>query len=340
MKASKNWYQHIKDFQPNLLIVSFGMNDGLMRAFEYLANLNLLKTKVFDSITNCSYVLTTTILPTEDKSLYTQDQELTEYIAKLTYNFANSNGYICCNANRLFCVLRNGKDYYDYNMLKTFLPLNKEYWSGNHRIKDINDTTFKFAEQGTITYLSDNGNFAYEGYISFPASSGATNDCWLDFIFRGNAKFSNLYGFIVRLIPKADGSLDVLLYNGTGTFTGSGKNITTLGFGKVAYIEISFINNKLIVKIKNEIVFEKEYIDYSFDGYFAIKNYSGGAVQFAETKLSYGKYLIEPTVYKELDLVGNPDKTTSGNGINHPTDFGHGLFYYPPFKKLIDELIR
>ena len=337
---ANNWYQHIIDFQPNLLIVSFGMNDGQIRAFEYLSNLNLLKTKVLDSISNCSYVLTTTILPTENKELYTQDQELTEYIAKLTYNFANSNGYACCNVNRLFCILRNGKDYYDYNMLKTFLPLNKSDWSGNQRIQSVNDTTFKFAESGTITYLNENGNFAYEGYISFPSASSVTNDCWLDFIFRGNAKFTNSYGFIVRLIPKTDGSLDVLLYNGTGTFTGAGKNITTLGFGKVAYVEISFINNKVIVKIKNEIVFEKEYVDYCFDGYFAIKNYSGGAIQFAETKIAYGKYLTEPTVYLESDLVGTTDKNTSGNGINHPTDFGHGLFYYPPFKKLIDELIR
>lgn len=85
----------------------------------------------------------------------------------------------------------------------------------------------------------------------------------------------------------------------------------------------------------NTIKLEGSIITINGSSFILYKHLRDGAISFpngianiSSIKLTKYAYLYQTPLYNELDMLGNPDGSTSGNGINHPTAQGTYLSYY------------
>jgi lysophospholipase L1-like esterase len=111
-EQDKTWKQHVVEYQPDLLIVAFGMNDVTGNLSDYKFTNNI--TNIIDYVKlyspNTDIALASTILPTRDKAVHKQSNEYTMQIARATREYAKINNIPLIDANRLWTIILKGID--------------------------------------------------------------------------------------------------------------------------------------------------------------------------------------------------------------------------------------
>jgi len=106
----KSWRDHVKEFEPDLLFIAFGMNDtpdGYVNEVNHITNIiNFVNT--WDVVP--SIVLVTTQLPTVFSYRSSQNQSLTNDMARAFRDTAEASSLACADASRIFQAIRDGHD--------------------------------------------------------------------------------------------------------------------------------------------------------------------------------------------------------------------------------------
>ncbi len=337
----KAWRDHAKDLSPDLLVVAVGMNDAHNRSDSDWDFWNALNNF-------CSYaetwskvpdiVLVPTILPTKNSSIYDQRQDVTNNIASVTREYAKEKNYICADANRLFQILRDGKD-----IVSTYEVKESD-------LSNVNNFT-----NGTIEFDLNLKSHGIEG--------------GRDIIYRS----SDLGSVILRLQANKDGTGSASLYfNDTPTTTKvvepdekiayevdkdgntvviiKEKEIVEIEPNKTVEISSFALNKSYKVKIEaNGIshkvsINDKSVIDYKvyqgiMGGKLSTKDTGKTASSISNLTIKNQVSYTESPLYSEAELLGPyNDPNISGNGINHPNELGHNIVYLPAFNSIIKEL--
>jgi|GEM_PF-2173442 len=97
----------------------------------------------------------------------------------------------------------------------------------------------------------------------------------------------------------------------------------------------------------NTIKLQGSIITINGSSFILYKHLRDGSVVFpngkdniSSLKLIDYRSLAQAPLYNELDMLGNPDGSTSGNGINHPTAKGMYLSYYTACGSIIDSVLQ
>lgn len=95
----------------------------------------------------------------------------------------------------------------------------------------------------------------------------------------------------------------------------------------------------------NTIKLDGSIITINGSNFILYKHLIDGAISFpngsdniSSIKLTQYKSLSQVPLYNELDMLGNPQGGTSGNGINHPTALGTKLSYYAACGSIINSI--
>lgn len=337
----KTWKDCVKDFKPDLVILAFGMNDAfaLKNSEEmFYNNMNKFACELNNWIKKPDLVLVSTILPTKNKWVYNQSEDITNALANVTRLFAKEKGYMLADANRLFQILRDGKDI--------LIEEEKKYEDKKEVSRFLN---------GTIEFDINFDNISKEKSA--------------DILYRKN----DLGSAILRLKENKDNSYTAGLYISDNKtiyedIDGSGSNTikiskNTLGNHMVvitnekdeeltpykeAIIPATKENKPHRIKIVTENTKHNIYIDDKL--VFDINIYRKLTPGKIEIRTKYEKNLTVKNmtitakescagkpIYSEEKLLGTP-MSGNGNGANHPSSFGHRVVYGEAFNRLIKEL--
>ena len=245
--AEKSWVDHIKDYEPDLLVIAFGMNGtGLSSEENYNKYAELYNiTKTWNKAPDL--VIVPTILPTKNTDLYNQSQEATLSIARSTRQFAVDNQIAIADANRLFILLRDGID--ELVEISTgesnFFGFPNE-WSGDVGSFSMSGNTLTPIANATTKFVTRNRPF-YNGVIEIEVKFSATgieNALWIN--FRKNSELGRL---TLLVIADNESRGYVELYSNdstTGLVNKLNLDIKTTDFNK---IKIESRNNRHIIYI-------------------------------------------------------------------------------------------
>lgn len=333
--VGKSWKDHVKDFAPDLLIIEFGINDAYAGGdadYTFYTNLDILKTYISTWAKLPSIVLLPTILPTINTALYSQRQDVTQAVARVTREFAKANGYAIADVNRLFRILRDGID--DVSRTSEAIVL-----SENYPINWIGDTS-SWTKSGNVLLASDetakailyNRTF-YNGTISIKVKNNVAGGDGAAYIgYRAN----DIGRFTVTLVS-GDEAFIGLYYQAATTETIAFESIT-LPFGTEAEILIVVDGTKHqiyvdgVLKINAATFYNLRDGAVTLIGPVALPNFETPTVIFADPISGY-------PLYTESELLGYQDSPASGNGINHPTGLGHDICFVPAFNGILDKLV-
>lgn len=329
----KSWRDHVKDFQPDLLIVAFGMNESITGYQADELEAAYLDTLLTDTLTwtkKPSIVAVTTILPTKNPLYYGQSNNLTRAVSRATRIMAKSKGIAVADASRLEQILRDGKDDVTRATTSEFDFESYANWSGDKA---------KFTQAGTTlvptntnAYVCNDRDF-YNGAITFsitPTIMGSGGQAQIKY------RYTTDLGYLHLVIGAGAGSGYVRLYE---TNTASSDLLQ-----EVVGMNISLSTHA--VKIITEGINHKIYLDdvliLNVDTY---KDLHDGGVMFGSDgtpptlsalTINYNDPISGEPLYTELELLGDYNGPQSGNGINHPSGLGHSLFYLPAFYGVIN----
>jgi lysophospholipase L1-like esterase len=113
---NKSWKQHVVDYKADLVIVAFGMNDSTNNLSDnnFIKNIDSMVSYLKENSPSSDIALVTNIMPTEDKTLYSQGTEYTLQVARALREYAKANGMPLIDANRLWSILLYGRDEEKY----------------------------------------------------------------------------------------------------------------------------------------------------------------------------------------------------------------------------------
>ncbi|MFA5387960.1 MAG: GDSL-type esterase/lipase family protein [Candidatus Paceibacterota bacterium] len=131
--VGKSWCDHVADYEADLTVIAFGMNDTGGTGADFVSDLADAITAVTSVRSDMDIALVSTILPTVDKVLYPQDEDDTQNLARIMREYAIQNGYGLIDANRLWKILRYGEDecrFYteDCNDISEINAVTDAYW--------------------------------------------------------------------------------------------------------------------------------------------------------------------------------------------------------------------
>ncbi|WP_438449429.1 GDSL-type esterase/lipase family protein [Gorillibacterium sp. sgz5001074] len=341
----KSWSDHVKDFAPDLIIVAFGMNGP---GYDVASNVDdsfrsNLKT-IIDSVaawpSNPSVVVVPVFLPTTNTTLYSQGQLKTNAVARAAREYGYERKVAVADVNRLYRILRDGVD----EELRYFeQEKNFDNWNAFGAW-----TSSGYTVSGAVATASTSGTPSiqrkrsfYNGFLDFEmniAGYGATYAQWID--VRRNSKTGERITYIVTPSSAAgvnDGS--ILLYTSD---TGSAiALITTLDlqpgvwqrfrFEAVGPYHKAYINGTLRLSHTTY----KKLIEG--ETRVAAVN-SGGGSSIRNMVIGYHEPTRCKPVFNELELLGPANSYLSGNAINHPSGFGHAMYYLPAFYGVVEAL--
>ncbi|KAF6578294.1 SGNH/GDSL hydrolase family protein [Paenibacillus sp. EKM212P] len=340
--VGKSWKDHIKDFNPNLLIIAFGMNDSFSEASD--ANeagyLNGILNDIESWPVKPSVVVVPTILPTNDPFKNSQTQEYTLMAARASRYVARNRGVAVADANRLFTVLRDGWDdtlrSASYNE-RDFAYLYTLFWEGD-----------KFSFSFSNNQLIPNPNVTnkslrrtrafYNGVITMDikfALEGDPGNEWLYY------RISPTAGSMLVMIGAGATNGYVRLYsvNTSNQATWVAENASVaIPVAQYHRVVVSVHDDQHVVSVNGVEVLNAK----SYDSLHA------GAIQFGSVGtpptitnliMAYSDVIKGDPIYDELALLGKyNDFNEEGNGINHPTGLGHAMVYEAAFYGVIGKL--
>lgn len=336
----KSWKDSVKDFAPDLLFVAFGMNEGFGNSplvdSDFATQLTSLInfTKTWTKVPNI--VLVTTILPTKDNTLYSEDNEVVKAIVRTTRAYAKENNIAICDSSRLFQILRDGVDELTTSTTKEidFANFPSGWSSTSPNSYSVSNGVLSCTNGGDVFRDKD----FYNGSISVNLTHGQSGDSGtLVVSYRNHPTYGH---FLVQV--------------GAGSTTGY---VRLYSFDSTSYTLLQQVENLSVPIGSNPLLTivvkdNEHYVALNGVALIAVKTFSNmhtGKIMFASRvspygtfsnlKLGYNDFNTTDPLYSEKDLMGeNISPYDNGNGINHPTPLAHNLCYYPSTHNIINEL--
>jgi lysophospholipase L1-like esterase len=338
--VGKAWKDHVKDFAPDLFIIAFGMNDsyGYGSDKDEYNNLTTLWNDVQTWLTIPNVVLVPTILPTTVTGRYFQRNDVTNAVARATRIFGKNKGVYIADANRLYQILRDGKDEVarGSNAENNWEGYTTGLWTGE---------TDRFNVSGVIlTPNNTSGSITrsksfYNGSIELDVSFNSTNT--VNRIYYRKIDGDNDLGyFFLQMVGGAtNGWLGLYkVVNGVQTELHTEYNLVMPTENNFYRIKIEVNDNSHKIYLQYGFFFEVEVNELFHDGGIQLETLNDASTMRNLT-LNYSEPLTGAPLFTEDDLLGKyQNYGHSGNGINHPSGEGHALFYLPAFNNMIRKL--
>lgn len=333
----KSWRDHIKYFQPNLLIVGFGMNDAWGNPIagdkNFATNLQSLIDYVNTWAVIPSIVIVPTILPTKVEGRYNQRQDVTNSVARAARAIAIKNKLAISDANRLFQLLRDGIDDVDRssNYEKNFLGY-PALWSGD---KDSFTLSGNVMTQTSTNKFIKRNRIFYNGKIDLiitPSVSGDNGALWIKY------RDSDIGNITLTVSPGTSGGISLFTY-----YPGIGYAIVQ----QVLDLNIPVgSTSKITIEAYDDLhkIYLNDVLKLQVNIYAVLND---GNIQFGSTNtcpvlsnitINFEDCLTGLPSFTETDLLGNYGDVDQGNGLNHPTALGHAVGLLPPYYEIIKVL--
>lgn len=305
--VGKTWMQSVKDFQPNLLVIAFGMNSsGSAAASNSVGNgLQTIINNFEKETYNPSIIMIPTFLPTKNTAYFSQSQLITQSVANVTKEVAKANNLVIADTNRLYCILRDGVD-------EGFTTYKK------YSVTDLNQVIAGF----------------YDGVISCTINPSTAGQA-----VRFDYRYNNESARLALLISLGTSTSTISLYYNAGGSSVLIESISTA-------INLS-VNNTIKLEARGiyHDVYLNGTLIKTFTTYYGTGrgNVVFSAPNITATISNIVVESREPATeypsYTELELLGEYDNPNdSGNGVNHPSGLGHSLFLVSPFFEIINNL--
>jgi lysophospholipase L1-like esterase len=355
--VTKRWIDHIKDYEPDIVIIAFGMNTDNIVAQKYYKTMLDVIDELEQLLTPPLIALLTTPTPANNMddtigwdAFGGIEQQNFRYVAASACRaIAKEKGCYLIDVNRLSSIKR-----YGFDSASEFVSFNKienlEVGGGSYNQKFLFNNN---AIVGLTEYMND---YVVKFKLDLPKWIDKDNYIEIEYDMDTDGGFSKLIRVFV------DGIND--------NFGLSSNNLTNaLSFGKF-FDNTSFQNsgmtqNSSMVNISDggthEFVFEKrgnrsslfidntlvidDFTPYSKFGYIKIRNALGvdvwchGLNLFRNINHSYFEVLTEEEMYGEYVRKDYTTREiTGGNGANHPSSLGVASVYYPCISEFVNWL--
>lgn len=339
----KSWKEHVKEFSPDLMIIAFGMNDAFNTKNSDELFYNNIKriaddTKNWPVVPNLVFV--STILPTVNKAVYDQRQDITNEVAIVTRNFAKENGYICADANRLFQILRDGKDslgaistdFEEASKVSNFYNGTVEFEATFKKVglDGSREIVYRQNDLGsTIIRLEASDNDTGMASIYF-----SDNDSIFDpSVKLGEKNINNAVddegNNIVVITDKNDNEIKPI----------KKVSIPNIKLDTAYKVKIDVNDIHHNVYINDSLVLSLDIYKKLSPGKVNIKANGVKAFELKNLKIKAIEPLKVTPLYSEEELIGSVNTPLNeGNGINHPNTLGHSIIYVPAFNGVIKQL--
>lgn len=335
--ARNSWAYAVQNFNPDLFVIAFGMNDidaGEDNTYTYLKAL----TDTAKTWTPApSIVLVTNMQSTLNAALFMDiPQEEVARIARTTREYAKDNGFALADANRLFRILRDGFDdasrigHMEYNWNNYAAN-----WTGDTDVYSIVYNQLVPQNGVTSRFISRSRDF-YDGVIEFdvnPPAEGNGNSVWV------NYRESALGRYSLLVSPGNNADAAVYLFTNDSTTAVAGKQGLTISTDQFSHIRIEVNGTNHKIYLDYAMVLEYKAYKKMHTGGISMGS-SGLLPTFANLRITYMDPIKTDPVYTDDDLLGKYNSLESGNGMNHPSGLGHAEAYYPAFYRIIQELTR
>ncbi|WP_221469322.1 SGNH/GDSL hydrolase family protein [Cohnella nanjingensis] len=343
--VGKSWRDNVRDFQPDLVVVAFGMNDAYVNTVKadeiFSASLDSLVQYSKTWTKQPSIVLVPVFLPTQNAALTPERQDVVFSVARATREYGQLNGYPVADANRIYNILRNGiDDVARSNITEVGFVNFPSGWIGdtNSFILSGAILTPKPGVVGKFVYR--NRNF-YNGFIQFdviPSVASYSGEAWVNFR-------NSTLGTMTLLVRGGTGTTgNVQLFANTTSLAQANNLTIPLNVATTIRIESYGSNHKVyvngvkVIDVTGIYVLHDGTVGLGGDG--TVPTYSNLQIGYDDPLGAKRPFRTTP-IFSESELIGDYNSTINdGNGINHPTGAGHYLFYYVAFKGVIQELAR
>lgn len=346
-KAGESWFDAVKSFNPDLLIIAFGMNDaaGEDSDQEEYKNIDYIIDCSASWASHPSVVIVTSQLPTKNPSHTMQNQNCTLSVIRADRILARTKGLYCADAGRLFHILRDGLDDVSRAANVEFNWQNAgTYWIEHGGGSDFTSESDSISTNESNKYLVRNRKI-YNGSIEFDVKFKSRNDsdsAWIE--LRLDAALGSL---VVLLTPGTHGQVNLYKKSGDNKLAviSSVKGIN-MDSSIPHHIKITFDDNQYKVYVDSNSDALVDIISYSkmHDGVIRIGG-PGKIPDYSNLIIKYKDELKGEPCYSEDELIGlyhQPYtygiRNSSGNGINHPTGMGHDMVYFAAFLGMINRL--
>lgn len=294
----KSWRDHVKDYNADLTIFGFGMNDTHEPRADHSFTTNLFNAISYVKSDKMDIALVSTILPTENKVVYPQSTAETLNLARISREFAMNNNYALVDANRMWRLLLYGVD----------------------------ECGFTNKDMSNISLINQEKSYNFEATINFANSIYPTLPTECDMIFRSNGTDHLVLRF------RNDGSNNIIeLYS---TFNHQTQVDQPKTWAGTQTVHIKVEGAKIAVNGEPFLLYEKLY-DGGLD-LNKISPHISSIVFNNRLPIREKPTHTELDILGAVtDPIG---QGINGNGINHPTSLGHYLAYYMASQGLINSL--
>lgn len=335
---TKTWKANVQSFNPDLIIIAFGMNDvyldgsnsnnasanGSSADYFHVVNLSNINAFINGWTKVPSLVFASTITPLIDLTYGPYDDRLR--VQRATRNFARINGFACMDTGRLWDILQRGfDDECRYATYEDFLTNYPTKWIGDlaSYVKTGGNTIGDSLTGKAIT----NNELFYNGEIKFVIYNRDTNAVYIKY------RVTPIGYYMVKIVTGTSGS--VTLYSNTDIVSTQALSINA---GSTYTLDILVKDATHIVSINYGVVIT----------YTGMRQFNAGAITVGSegitpniggSEIIFDNAITSDAIYTDDALLGNGDITQSGNHNNHPTGLGHALAFVPAYLPIIKELL-
>ncbi len=344
--AGKSWIHHVRDANPDLIVLTFGINDAFGGSVGKDATFQTAIKNIVDASKSWtkvpSIILTTNTMTINNTAIYNQSQAKTIAVARAGRAYANSQGIAVADVNRLYLILRDGADDVSRDSLleQNWAGWNDGKWIGSTNFTlNSNVLTVKLTDKG---YQVQNNSPFYDGSIELDIYPKSASPFWLEY----RLSQEGLGQINVLFTPNTSGTNGVIriYYNITGSSVqiGSinGVNIPQNVWTRVK-IEANGANHKVYLAGSSTPSLDVTTYYCMHDGAVRMGLVGAGiTADMRNLNLVYCNPLSGGAgLYTELELLGPlDDPIASGNGINHPSSLTHAMAFVPAFSGIFNDL--
>lgn len=321
--VGQSWIDAVKAFEPDLLIVEFGMNDAYRGGdsdYTFYGNLTIMQQMINGWSKVPSIVLVPGHLPTTNTQLYPQRQDVTQALMRTIKAFARANSYVCADANRFYKILRDGVDDVSRQAYSEVISMNYPTgWDSDTSAYTLSGSNLS-PVSGQTNKLITRDRYFYNGTITAKIICNADGAAGSAIIkYRNN----DIGGLIVTVTSGPSASIS-LSYSGNQIAT---QNIT-LATGTEATVKIYAKNNAHSIYLNDNLIINVTTAYDMRDGYISIGG-AGTLPTFNAPTVVYEDSIGCGAIFAESELL---------NGINHLNALGYAMCYGPAFNSLLNGL--
>ncbi|AIQ26967.1 hypothetical protein P40081_01140 [Paenibacillus sp. FSL P4-0081] len=342
--VTKAWSAHIKDTNPDILLMAFGMNTSL----EYSKTFRFCMDRILSYI-DANYTKKPSICwlttPRSTMALGTgwgdYGAQLSRHLAAYAARYSGllKGGYII-DAGRVSDIKRTGFDFTIPTMREMTVS---EIVSGTY---SESGGVYTFDADGeTMNLAAQASDFVIEFDLSVTGAASGTGSLWFGYNSAGSESVCLFFPNLAALgqIQNYTNFIDSEHYSYTADYVDSvswnGGTWKTIRIEKRAEVVNIYVNGVRVIRDTAAVNNLPGSIRFLMNG-------TGSAIyKIRNLKLYKGNYKQYVPTLTERDMWGafvdgdyNTKAGTGGNGVNHPSTTGLDATYLPVLREFVDDL--